>query len=152
MLGGIDVPDEDTKINDLSVLLVDDEKLVLNAIARTLKQSSNEVPYTIFKANSGEEAVRMISESGRQGRRFSVIVSDYDMQAMNGRELLEYVRENSPLTSRIIASGRHNDPVENREFAHYSMAKPWNSKELVAIAIQGIEDYIHRLEEAGKNR
>lgn len=78
------------------LLLVDDEKNVLNCLVRALRQS----PYDIQTANSGTEALRIMRD-----HEFGVIVSDFKMPSMNGAELLNEVKNLYPDTVRIILSG-----------------------------------------------
>ena len=63
----------------ISVLFVDDEPLVLNAIVRAVSG----LPFEVLSAASGEEALAMLEQ-----RRVDVLVSDIDMPGMSGLELM----------------------------------------------------------------
>ncbi len=79
------------------ILLVDDEKNILEAYKRNL---NDEFDLTI--ADSGMSAIELIKNSDA----FHVIVSDYKMPKMNGVELLEKVRGISPETIQIMLTGQ----------------------------------------------
>ena len=79
-----------------SVLLVDDEKgitVVLGAYIRDLG-------YQVETAQSGEEAVRILSE-----KSFEVVVTDVRMPGIDGVELLKEIKQQWPETAVIIATG-----------------------------------------------
>ncbi|MCX8054340.1 MAG: SpoIIE family protein phosphatase [Ignavibacteria bacterium] len=78
------------------ILFVDDEINVLHGYRRNLRSL-----FDVHIANSGSEALKIISEQGD----FAVIISDYRMPEMDGIELLHKVKEISPDTIRIILTG-----------------------------------------------
>ncbi|HMJ66681.1 MAG TPA: response regulator, partial [Candidatus Binatia bacterium] len=77
------------------VLLVDDEPMVLASLRETLRHEG----YTLAVANSAEEAL----ELARQ-HTFGVIVSDQQMPAMTGIELLAEMKKLHPEAARILIS------------------------------------------------
>ena len=79
-----------------NILIVDDQPMVLDI----LKQILDTGPYTIFKAQSGPEALEMLKHQS-----IDVVISDECMPGMAGTELLAMVREQYPDTVRIILTG-----------------------------------------------
>jgi len=84
-------PEELTNLEDLKILLVDDSPLARKHIIRTLKGMGFE---NITQAENGREAVGLLDET-----LFDLIVTDYNMPEMDGRELSAYIREQSSQTS-----------------------------------------------------
>ncbi|MCF2946707.1 response regulator [Paraglaciecola aquimarina] len=79
-------------IQDVRVLLVDDSKLARNHIHRVLNGLGLE---KIFEAENGAEALTLLKDN-----TFDLVVTDYNMPEMDGRELSEFIRFN-PETSHI---------------------------------------------------
>lgn len=78
------------------VLLVDDERLVLDGLAVRLRQKAD-----VLTANSGAEAIAKLEA----GPEVAVVVSDMRMPQMNGATLLKTVRERWPDTVRMLLTG-----------------------------------------------
>ncbi|RJQ48812.1 MAG: response regulator [Nitrospiraceae bacterium] len=66
-----------------SILIVEDEKIVREGLARALSRT-----YKTYQAANGKEAIEIISRI----REIRVIVSDLKMPEVNGLELLEYIQ------------------------------------------------------------
>ena len=79
-----------------TILLVDDEINIINALKRTLRGDG----YTILTANSGEEGLALLAK-----HEVGVIISDQRMPHMTGVEFLRKVKILYPKTSRIVLSG-----------------------------------------------
>ncbi|MFA3790544.1 response regulator [Aliiglaciecola sp. SL4] len=79
-------------INDVRVLLVDDSRLARNHIRRVLEGSGL---VKIKEAENGASALTLLKDNV-----FDLVVTDYNMPEMDGRELSEYIRFN-PETSHI---------------------------------------------------
>ena len=79
-----------------TILLVDDEVNILNALKRTLRPDG----YTILTANSGEEGLALLAK-----HEVGIIISDQRMPHMSGVEFLRKVKILYPKTLRIVLSG-----------------------------------------------
>lgn len=79
-----------------AVLLVDDDRNILNGLARALRHQ----PYWLFTATSGEEAQLIL-----KSHNVDVIVSDEQMPGMCGSDLLTWVAGNCPEVMRIVLTG-----------------------------------------------
>lgn len=78
------------------VLMVDDEKNILEAYERNLRGK-----FEVTAAESGQLALKAIGEM-----TYQVIVTDYKMPVMNGVELLDEVRAAAPETVQIMLTGQ----------------------------------------------
>ncbi len=70
-----------------SILLVDDERDVLEFLSRALTQYG----YAIQTASTAEDALVLMST-----QTFDAVVADIKMPGMGGREMYAYVRKNIP--------------------------------------------------------
>lgn len=78
-------------VEDLTVLVVDDSHTARRHIKRTLNSLGIE---KIVEAVDGKEAIGLINEN-----YYDLIVTDYNMPAVDGKELVNYVRGNSKQSS-----------------------------------------------------
>jgi DNA-binding NtrC family response regulator len=107
-----------------NVLVVDDDPMVLRALERTLPKTPLECRW-MFALGPAAALPLLASE------RFHAVVSDWAMPQMNGLELLEKVRSESPATIRILLSGGPELPSDRAEpVAHEVLIKPCLAKDL----------------------
>jgi len=116
---------EDAPVTEQTLLLVDDEPNILNALKRLLRRDG----YRIFTAGSGSEALELLAS-----HRIQVIVSDHRMPGMSGVEFLSRARDLYPHTRRIILSGYSDigtltDAI-NRGAVWKFISKPWEDESL----------------------
>jgi DNA-binding NtrC family response regulator len=78
-----------------TVLIVDDDELVLRTLQRLLRDE-----WDIYTARSAAEATVMLKE-----RTFDAVLTDYEMPGENGIWLLREVMRSSPTTHRVLCSG-----------------------------------------------
>jgi diguanylate cyclase (GGDEF)-like protein/PAS domain S-box-containing protein len=109
-----------------TLLLVDDEQNILNALRRLLRREG----YHILTANGGAEALELLAL-----HRVQVIVSDQRMPGMSGVEFLSKVKELYPGTVRITLSGYSEisnvtDAINKGAIWKY-ITKPWDDEALV---------------------
>ena len=78
------------------VLLVDDEKMVLDGFRRNLRA------YDVTTAVGPEEGLRQITDNGP----FAVVVTDLQMPGMDGITLLKRVESVAPTAVRIMLTGQ----------------------------------------------
>ncbi len=81
----LEIDDVDTE--SLQVLLVDDSRMSRNHLRRILEAMGVE---RISEAENGIEGARLINE-----HYFDLVICDYNMPQMDGRELVDYIRSNS---------------------------------------------------------
>jgi diguanylate cyclase (GGDEF)-like protein/PAS domain S-box-containing protein len=108
-----------------TLLLVDDEPNILNALSRALRRDG----YRILTATGAKEALELL---GRED--IDVIVSDQRMPGMTGTELLSKVKEMHPEIVRIVLSGYTDlDAITdaiNQGAIYKFLTKPWNDEEI----------------------
>ena len=81
-----------------SILLVDDEAVIVDSLCRELK--SDNLNLSIAEAGSGEEALMLI-----QDRAFDLVVTDLRMPGVDGFQVLKDAKQKDPLTKVIILTG-----------------------------------------------
>ncbi|WP_293934326.1 EAL domain-containing protein [Iodobacter sp.] len=109
-----------------SLLLVDDEQDILNALKRLFRRSG----YIIYTATSGVQALELL---GRHS--INVIISDQRMPNMNGSDFLHRARELYPHTVRIMLSGYTElntltDAINSAGIFKF-LTKPWEDEDLL---------------------
>lgn len=118
------------------ILFVDDEINVLHGYRRNLRSL-----FDVHIANSGSEALKIISENGD----FAVIISDYRMPEMDGIELLHKVKEISPDTIRIILTGFADMQIAieaiNEGNIFRFLTKPLPTEKLINSINDALEQY-----------
>lgn len=84
-------------VSTATILLVDDEPHVTDALKRALRRE----PYEFVTATSATAAQQILSR-----QHVDVVVSDEQMPGMSGSEFLSKVRKQFPHTIRMILSGQ----------------------------------------------
>lgn len=79
-----------------AILLVDDERAILDGLKRQLRRS-----YTVTTATSGPEALEIM-----ENETFAVVVSDMRMPGMDGATFLAQARSRYPDTVRMLLTGQ----------------------------------------------
>ncbi|MCW8334840.1 HDOD domain-containing protein [Vibrio paucivorans] len=101
----------------MRILLVDDERMILNGLKRALFGTR----WKIHTAESGADALAFLEEND-----VDLIISDMLMPGMDGAELLEKVSKLYPGIIRASLSG-YSDPqitIKGGFFAHQAFMKP----------------------------
>ena len=83
---------------DGTILLVDDEDIVLFINGEFLES----LGYHVFRAESGEEAIRIYEA---QGRTIDLVILDMLMPGKNGQETLHELQSINPKVKAIVATG-----------------------------------------------
>ena len=126
-----------------TILLVDDEENILNALNRVLRREG----FRIFTATSGNQALLTMDKE-----KITLILSDCRMPGMDGIALLAEVRKRTPDTIRMMLTGYADMETSmaaiNRGEVYRFITKPWNDDELKLI----IKDGIHQYELVQENR
>ncbi len=111
------------------ILLVDDERNILDAYRRSLNHE-----FTIETATSGPEALTLATEKGP----YAVVISDMQMPGMDGVQLLSRIKALSPDTIRVMLTGMtdRDTAIEaiNEGSIFRFLSKPCN-KEVMAKTI-----------------
>ncbi|MFH0967058.1 MAG: ATP-binding protein, partial [Methanobacteriota archaeon] len=99
----IDSEGKRSKKNRISLLVIDDEPFLLEAIQQYLEQMCE---FEVTTKASAKEAINTLGEN-----KFDAIVSDFDMPGMNGLELLKYLKANGDTTPFILLTGKGREEV-----------------------------------------
>ncbi len=120
-----------------TILAIDDEENNLLLLQRTLRNK-----YTILLASSGEEALEIINQRGKD---ISLIVSDQKMPFMEGTEFFRKISGNYPHIVKILLTGHSNIDilVESINECHLFqyVLKPFEPEQLCLIVESGIKKY-----------
>jgi DNA-binding response OmpR family regulator len=103
-----------------TILIVDDEELNRDGLARRLQRHD----YEVVAARSGREAIELLG-----GRQFDLVLLDIMMPGMNGLEVLKFLRRVDSLVDlpiiMVTAKGESEDMVEAFELgANDYVTKP----------------------------
>ncbi len=110
------------------ILLVDDEKSILDALYRFCRQRKWEA----FRANSGAEGLELLDS-----KTVDVIVSDMRMPNMDGAEFLAKARDKAPDAVRVLLTGYADmeaviSAVNHAKIYNY-LNKPWDDNMLESV-------------------
>jgi len=126
-----------------TLLLVDDEANVLNALMRLLRRDG----YRILRAESGLAALDLLATN-----EVGVIVSDQRMPAMNGVEFLRRAKQIHPDTVRMVLSGytelKSVTDAINEGAVYKFLTKPWDDELLRENIREAFQRYELRTENA----
>ncbi len=119
-----------------SILIVDDEPIVLGALKETLEREK----YHVVATTSALKALEILRE-----REFAVIISDQRMPEMMGLDFLIESKKLRPLCSRILITAVLSlptivDAINKGEIFRF-VAKPWLREELTATVKNAINRY-----------
>jgi two-component system cell cycle response regulator len=110
-----------------TLLLVDDDPFMLDLLGDVLSSDG----YRILRAESGEEALRLLARE-----RVQLMVCDQVMPDLSGTEVAARARQMQPQARRIILSGQEQaGPIAAAladGTAHRYLVKPWHAGELRA--------------------
>lgn len=128
---------------DRTLLLVDDEPNILNALKRLLRRDG----YQILTAGSGHEGLGILEKN-----RVDVIISDQRMPSMTGVEFLRNAKKLYPDTIRIVLSGytelQYITDAINEGAIYKFLTKPWDDELIRA----NIREAFHYKEMEDENR
>lgn len=115
-----------------TVLLVDDEKMILEAASMLLE----ELGYEVIQAESGQQA---LAEYERHRDEIVVVMTDLMMPGMDGGQLIERLRERRPNIPTVVITGLLNQENQARLKAlgvDQILAKPYQIREVeTALAV-----------------
>ena len=105
-----------------TILLIDDEEIVINISEMMLKR----LGYKVLKAQSGYEGLQIFEENKSE---IDLIISDLEMPKMNGKEVMDKIREINPEIKVMLSSGALTDADEqdiiNNGFSGF-LKKPYS--------------------------
>ncbi len=110
-----------------TLLIVDDEAYILPTLRALLRDD-----FDVLTAGSADEAEAIL-----RARTIHVLLTDQRMPHRTGIQLLEWAREYSPETVRLLMTGYSelDEAVDaiNRGHIYYYLMKPWRTQDLLQI-------------------
>jgi DNA-binding NtrC family response regulator len=116
-----------------TVLLVDDEKGFVDAMAKRLEKRG----MTVYKAYDGDSATRLLQERSD----VEVVVLDIKMPGKGGLEVLYEIKEEHPLVEVIMLTGHATVPsaVEGIQHGAFDyLMKPCDLEDLVGRIAEAV--------------
>jgi EAL domain-containing protein (putative c-di-GMP-specific phosphodiesterase class I)/ActR/RegA family two-component response regulator len=125
--------------SQMTLLLVDDEPNILNAIKRLLRREG----YRILCAESAAQGLDLLAT-----HRVHVVISDQRMPVMTGTEFLTRVKDLYPDTVRLVLSGYSElesltDAINKGAIYRY-ISKPWEDDKFKQDVTQAFRYYRER--------
>jgi response regulator RpfG family c-di-GMP phosphodiesterase len=116
-----------------TVLMVDDEPSVLNALRRVFRAQG----ITTLQATSAAEGLALLKT-----HRVDLVISDMRMPEMDGARFLERVKTHDESIVRVLLTG-YADMAStiaaiNRGAIHRYIAKPWDDQDLVLVVREAL--------------
>jgi len=116
------------------ILITDDENAIVESLMGLL-----ELEYTVFAANSGEDALNIIKQ---QEGMIDVLITDVNMPGMNGLDLLVQARSVYPKLQVIVMTGYGSKEVSKtatERGALFYVQKPVSIKQLQEYVEQALD-------------
>ena len=119
-----------------TLLIVDDEAYILPTLRALLHDD-----FDVLTAGSADEAEQIL-----RARPIDILLTDQRMPRRTGVQLLEWTREHSPQTVRLLMTGYSelDEAVDaiNRGQIYYYLMKPWRTQDLQQI-LRNAADKFH---------
>lgn len=117
-----------------TVMLVDDEQAILNALKRLIKRMGCK----IITTTSPQEGLTLL-----ETEPVHLIISDMRMPEMGGEVFLEHVAKNHPDIERVVISGYSDaqatiDAVNRGKISRF-LLKPWEDEDVVKVVQKGLQ-------------
>jgi PAS domain S-box-containing protein len=111
-----------TKLPAMTILVVDDDPLVLNNTVAMLQ----DLGHTVFEAESAEEALARFERS----QPINLVITDHAMPHMTGVELVNILQTRVPNLPAIVATGFAELPANTLK-GFVKLAKPYTEAQLL---------------------
>lgn len=110
----------------LSILIVDDDRLVLRSLARALRRARP--GWTIDTESRPDQALALLNQ-----KTYDIVISDLDMPEIDGAQLLREVQKRKPSVVRIAFTGSQDSKSAMRLVgpAHQYLTKPLAPRDLL---------------------
>jgi len=113
--------------NKIRILIVDDEQIVLDSIAKHLRKE----PYEIKGVLSAQEGLDLVRNNG-----IDIVLTDLMMPEIDGLELMKMVKDIQPKMPVVMITGYAtiNTALQATQLGAFDyIAKPFSKKELLAV-------------------
>jgi len=117
-----------------TILVIDDEAGILNALKRALRQE----PYEVLTAQSAAAGLALLKQTP-----VHLVLSDQNMPAVDGLTLLKLVQQQFPAVLTIMLTGNSDIDVAvraiNEAGVYKFIRKPWDDEELKITIRRALE-------------
>jgi len=138
----------------LAIICIDDELTILDSLKIELEQVLGD-RCLIEVAESGQEALEVLTVLLEDDYEIAVAISDYIMPGIKGDELINRIHAMSPKTLNIMLTGQASaeavGSVVNQDALHRYIAKPWNPSNLSTTIVESVYRYFQDRKIAEKN-
>ncbi len=130
-----------------TILTVDDDAAVLQAVARDLRQQYGD-RYRIVRADSGQTALGALQELKLRNETVALFLVDQRMPQMSGVELIEQATDLFPEAKRVLLTAYADTEAAIRAInsakLDYYLMKPWDppQEKLYPILDDLLEDWL----------
>jgi len=128
-------------MSESAILLVDDEKSILDCLQEQLERAFGR-RFVYEKAESVDEAWEVIEDLQGSGVQIAAVVSDWLMPGTKGDEFLIDLGSSNPQTARVLLTGQADadaiDRVQKSGAADGVLAKPWAAEDLQDLLVRAI--------------
>jgi thioredoxin reductase (NADPH) len=115
-----------------AIVAVDDEPVVLAAVARDLRRGFGE-RFRVLRAGSGAQALEVLRELRARGDQVAMLIADQRMPGMPGTEYLVQARKLVPDAKRVLLTAYADTEAAiaaiNEVALDYYLLKPWDPPE-----------------------
>lgn len=141
-------------MNKPVIICIDDEPTVLDSLTIELNNYLGE-RCLIETAESGEEALELLTELLAEEYEVALVMSDYIMPDIKGDEVLKRIHERSPNTLKIMLTGQADieavgNAIKYAQLYRY-IAKPWQPEDLKLTVREAVHSYLQARKLASQN-
>ncbi|TQF67301.1 response regulator [Pseudoalteromonas luteoviolacea] len=115
----------------LKILIIDDDKLMLRALSKAISRS-----FSVDEVVTLNDPLLVESYLSDNGHTYDLIVSDYQMPDLNGKDVLNIAKHYSPKSIRIMMSGNIGELYQIKDDipANHFLKKPFDKNELLLLS------------------
>ncbi len=117
-----------------SILVVDDESIVRVSCKRILEPEG----FLVDLAADGYEAIELIKKQS-----YDIIITDLKMPKMDGLEVLQWIKKNSPASKVIVITGFSTPEIAERSVeagATKYLEKPFTPETLISVVQSAMKE------------
>lgn len=118
----------------IRILVVDDESIVRVSCKRILEPEG----FFVDIAADGYEAIELIKK-----QPYDIIITDLKMPKMDGLEVLEWIKKNSPVSKVVVITGFSTPEIAERSEkagATKYLEKPFTPETLISVVQSAINE------------
>ena len=111
--------------NNINILVVDDEKTIVDVIEVYLKKEG----YTVFTASNGNEALKIFND-----KKINLIILDLMLPDISGEDICKKIKNQIDIPIIMLTAKVNEDDVLNgfKQGADDYVIKPFSVKQLIA--------------------